>query len=113
MAGLDISEKRLPRDGRFSVRLKDQTIDVRLSTMPSTHGESVVMRLLSLDGGVRQLDRIGMPPAMLGRGCSACNGNGTGYASRAGCWGPRCRWRHWGSWRPQPGRPSRRVPWAL
>ncbi len=67
MAGLDISEKRLPQDGRFSVRLKDQTIDVRLSTMPSTYGESVVMRLLSLDGGVRQLANIGMPPAMLQR----------------------------------------------
>ncbi|MCA3237053.1 MAG: GspE/PulE family protein [Curvibacter sp.] len=67
MAGLDISEKRLPQDGRFSVRLKDQTIDVRLSTMPSTHGESVVMRLLSLNGGVRQLDRMGMPPDMLHR----------------------------------------------
>jgi MSHA biogenesis protein MshE len=67
MAGLDISEKRLPQDGRFSVRLKDQTIDVRLSTMPSTYGESVVMRLLSLDGGVRQLDKIGMPAAMLQR----------------------------------------------
>ena len=67
MAGLDISEKRLPQDGRFSVRLKEQTIDVRLSTMPSTYGESVVMRLLSLDGGVRQMDRIGMPPAMLQR----------------------------------------------
>lgn len=67
MAGLDISEKRLPQDGRFSVRLKEQTIDVRLSTMPSTHGESVVMRLLSLDGGVRRLDSIGMPPAMLAR----------------------------------------------
>ena len=67
MAGLDISEKRLPQDGRFSVRLKERTIDVRLSTMPSTYGESVVMRLLSLDGGVRQLDKVGMPPAMLQR----------------------------------------------
>lgn len=67
MAGLDISEKRLPQDGRFSVRLKDQTIDVRLSTMPSTYGESVVMRLLSLDGGVRRLDTVGMPPEMLRR----------------------------------------------
>ncbi len=67
MAGLDISEKRLPQDGRFSVRLKDQTIDVRLSTMPSTYGESVVMRLLSLDGGVRRLDHVGMPPDMLRR----------------------------------------------
>jgi len=67
MAGLDISEKRLPQDGRFSVRLKDQTIDVRLSTMPSTYGESVVMRLLSLSGGVRRLDGVGMPPEMLAR----------------------------------------------
>ncbi len=67
MAGLDISEKRLPQDGRFSVRLKDQTIDVRLSTMPSTYGESVVMRLLSLEGGVRRLDTVGMPPEMLKR----------------------------------------------
>lgn len=67
MAGLDISEKRLPQDGRFSVRLKDQTIDVRLSTMPSTYGESVVMRLLSQQGGARRLDSIGMPPSMLRR----------------------------------------------
>jgi MSHA biogenesis protein MshE len=67
MAGLDISEKRLPQDGRFSVRLKDQTIDVRLSTLPSTYGESVVMRLLSQQGGVRRLDSIGMPAAMLSR----------------------------------------------
>ncbi len=67
MANLDISEKRLPQDGRFSVRLRDQTIDVRLSTLPSTYGESVVMRLLSLDGGLRQLDRIGMPEVMLKR----------------------------------------------
>lgn len=67
MAGLDIAEKRLPQDGRFSVRLKDQTIDVRLSTMPSTYGESVVMRLLSLSGGVRSLANVGMPPEMLRR----------------------------------------------
>ena len=67
MAGLDISEKRLPQDGRFSVRLRDQTIDVRLSTMPSTYGESVVMRLLSQGAGIRRLDHIGMPAPMLAR----------------------------------------------
>lgn len=55
----------MPQDGRFSVRVKDKTIDVRLSTMPSTYGESVVMRLLSLEGGVRDLDHLGMPPEML------------------------------------------------
>jgi len=67
MAGLDISEKRLPQDGRFSVRLKEQTIDVRLSTLPTTYGESAVMRLLIQGAGMRRLDSIGMPDAMLKR----------------------------------------------
>ena len=67
MAGLDISEKRLPQDGRFSVRLKEQTIDVRLSTLPTSYGESVVMRLLIQGAGMRRLDGIGMPEAMLKR----------------------------------------------
>ena len=67
MAGLDISEKRLPQDGRFSVRLKDTTIDVRLSTLPTNYGESVVMRLLNQGGGMRRLDSIGMPETMVRR----------------------------------------------
>jgi MSHA biogenesis protein MshE len=67
MAGLDISEKRLPQDGRFSVRLKDHTIDVRLSTLPTTYGESAVMRLLMQGSGMRRLDSIGMPKEMLKR----------------------------------------------
>lgn len=67
MGGLDISEKRLPQDGRFSVRLKEQTIDVRLSTLPATYGESVVMRLLNQGIGMRRLDSIGMPAPMLAR----------------------------------------------
>jgi MSHA biogenesis protein MshE len=67
MASLDISEKRLPQDGRFTLRLKERTLDVRLSTLPSQHGESVVMRLLGQDNSVRRLDSIGMPAAMLNR----------------------------------------------
>jgi len=67
MAGLDISEKRLPQDGRFSVRLKDHTIDVRLSTLPTNYGESAVMRLLIQGSGMRRLDSIGMPAEMLAR----------------------------------------------
>lgn len=67
MAGLDISEKRLPQDGRFSVRLKDHTIDVRLSTLPTTYGESAVMRLLNQGAAMKRLDGIGMPEAMLKR----------------------------------------------
>ena len=67
MAGLDISEKRLPQDGRFTLRLKDRQVDVRLSTLPSQYGESVVMRLLGHGDTVRRLDEIGMPQAMLTR----------------------------------------------
>jgi MSHA biogenesis protein MshE len=67
MAGLDISEKRLPQDGRFTLRLSDRTLDVRLSTMPSQYGESVVMRLLGQGSALRRLDQIGMPDDMLKR----------------------------------------------
>lgn len=67
MAGLDISEKRLPQDGRFSLKIKEHNIDVRLSTMPVQYGESVVMRLLDQTGGTLSLDTIGMPNALLDR----------------------------------------------
>lgn len=67
MAGLDIAEKRLPQDGRFSVRLKEHTIDVRLSTLPTTYGESAVMRLFDQSDGIRRLDSLGMPDAILKR----------------------------------------------
>ena len=67
MSGLDISEKRLPQDGRFAIEVKKQTIDVRISTMPTQYGESVVMRLLNQGGGTLNLDKIGMPAQMLAR----------------------------------------------
>ena len=60
MAGLDISEKRLPQDGRFSLRVKERTVDVRVSTMPVQHGESVVLRLLDQSSGLFRLDQLGM-----------------------------------------------------
>ena len=65
MANLDISEKRLPQDGRFSMKMKQDQVDVRLSTMPTMFGESVVMRLLNTGRGAIRLDQVGMPPAML------------------------------------------------
>jgi MSHA biogenesis protein MshE len=65
MSGLDISEKRLPQDGRFNVRVRNAEIDVRISTMPTQHGESAVMRLLNRSGGLLGLERIGMPQPML------------------------------------------------
>ncbi|NBB91651.1 MAG: MSHA biogenesis protein MshE [Gammaproteobacteria bacterium] len=64
MASLNISEKRLPQDGRFSVRVKDHNIDVRLSTMPIQYGESMVMRLLDQSAGLLELDRLGIPAEM-------------------------------------------------
>ncbi|MCI5107510.1 MAG: GspE/PulE family protein [Pseudomonadales bacterium] len=67
LAGLDISEKRLPQDGRFSLKVRDHSIDVRLSTMPLEYGESVVMRLLDQTSGVKDLNAVGMPEAMLER----------------------------------------------
>ena len=67
MAGLDISEKRLPQDGRFNVLIRNQPVDVRMSTMPTQYGESVVMRLLNRQSGLLGLDHLGMPAAMLER----------------------------------------------
>ena len=67
ISGLDISEKRLPQDGRFSMNVKDKRIDVRLSTMPVAYGESVVMRLLDQTGGMIDIDNLGMPESILGR----------------------------------------------
>jgi MSHA biogenesis protein MshE len=60
MAGLDIAEKRLPQDGRFSVRVREAAVDVRLATMPTSYGESVVMRLLSQSTALLSLERLGM-----------------------------------------------------
>ncbi len=67
MSQLDIAEKRLPQDGRFSIKVGDRLIDVRVSTMPLQHGESVVMRLLDHREGVKDLDALGMPANILRR----------------------------------------------
>lgn len=67
MANLDISEKRLPQDGRCNVRIRDKSIDVRISTMPVQWGESVVMRLLNTFVGVLTLEQVGMPKGILER----------------------------------------------
>ncbi len=61
MSKLDIAERRLPQDGRMAVRLGGRSIDLRVSTMPSSHGERVVMRLLDKDAGKQQTSDLGMP----------------------------------------------------
>ncbi|WP_077037387.1 GspE/PulE family protein [Pelomonas sp. KK5] len=63
MAALDIAERRLPQDGRFSVRSGESRFDIRLSTMPTQFGESVVLRLLRQDTARRSLAQL-MPPAV-------------------------------------------------
>lgn len=65
MSGLNISEKRLPQDGRFSIRVKGKMLDIRLSTLPITHGESIVMRILDHSQGLLNLDKLGIPSSLL------------------------------------------------
>ena len=67
MSNLDISEKRLPQDGRFKISVGNAPIDVRISTLPSSYGESVVMRLLAQNTDRLRLDAIGMPVPILAR----------------------------------------------
>lgn len=67
MSGLDISEKRLPQDGRFPVTISGKNIDVRLSTLPTQYGESIVMRLLNQSNGLLTLESTGMPDALLAK----------------------------------------------
>lgn len=65
MANADISEHRLPQDGRFTANVKDRQIDVRLSTIPTQYGEAVVMRLLDHSNSISSLDALGMPANIL------------------------------------------------
>jgi len=60
MANMDIAEKRLPQDGRISLRVKGEEIDVRVSTMPTVYGESVSLRLLMRSSGLLGMDKLGL-----------------------------------------------------
>ncbi len=66
MAKLDIAEKRLPQDGRISLRIAGRAVDVRVSTLPSGHGERVVLRLLDKQAGRLDLQHLGMAAHDLG-----------------------------------------------
>ncbi len=67
MANLDIAEKRVPQDGRISLRVAGRPVDVRVSSLPSGHGERVVMRLLNKEKGRLDLDYLGMEEEVQGR----------------------------------------------
>mgnify|MGYP001416486714 CR=1 FL=1 len=66
MSRLDIAEKRLPQDGRISLRIAGRAVDVRVSTIPSGHGERVVLRLLDKQAGRLDLGSLGMEPRVQG-----------------------------------------------
>jgi type IV pilus assembly protein PilB len=65
MAGMDVSEKRLPQDGRFSMEVAGRSADLRVSTLPVVHGEKVVIRILNRLGWDMSLDNIGMTASQL------------------------------------------------
>ncbi|MBA5608036.1 type II secretion system ATPase GspE [Duganella sp. FT3S] len=65
MAQLDIAEKRLPQDGRITLRIGGKPVDVRVSTLPTGHGERAVLRLLDKEAGRLDLQHLGMSDAML------------------------------------------------
>ena len=67
MAELDISEKRVPQDGRFALNLEGRRVDVRVVTLPLVHGEGVVMRILDKGAVIQGLDSLGMQPVDLDR----------------------------------------------
>lgn len=66
MSSLDIAEKRLPQDGRINLKIGGRQLDVRVSTLPTGHGERVVLRLLQKDAGRLDLARLGMAADTLG-----------------------------------------------
>lgn len=65
MARLDIAEKRVPQDGRITVKLAGHAVDLRVSTMPSAHGERVVLRILDQAAGAISLEQLNMPEEVL------------------------------------------------
>src|SRR5690606_39432405 len=78
MANLDIAEKRLPQDGRIALRVGGRAIDVRVSTLPTGHGERAVLRLLDKSAGFIELERLEI-------GRASCRGRveGAGGAERS------------------------------
>ncbi len=62
MGKMDIAERRLPQDGRATIKIGDGEVDVRISSVPTTHGERIVMRLLDKTARLYQLDEIGLTP---------------------------------------------------
>ncbi|HZW91143.1 MAG TPA: type II secretion system ATPase GspE, partial [Myxococcaceae bacterium] len=67
MAEMNIAERRLPQDGRIRVNTNGRAVDIRVSTIPTVHGESIVMRLLDRSSVLLPLERLGFDPSVLSR----------------------------------------------
>lgn len=67
LAGLDISVRRIPQDGRFTVKMQNKEINIRVSCIPTSYGEKVVMRLLDMGGSVRTLESLGMSKKLIAK----------------------------------------------
>jgi general secretion pathway protein E len=67
MAKLDIAERRLPQDGRIRLKVMGKDVDFRVSTLPTSHGESVVLRILDRESSTFELERLGLPSDILAR----------------------------------------------
>ncbi len=67
LSGLDIADRMRPQDGRARVSVRGAVVDLRVSTLPASHGEKIVIRVLDGSGGLRSLDSIGFDPADLSR----------------------------------------------
>jgi len=65
LSNLDISERRLPQDGRLKIRASNRDIDVRVSTLPTIYGEKIVMRILDTASASHELDKLGIEPQLL------------------------------------------------
>jgi general secretion pathway protein E len=73
LAGMDISERRLPQDGRIRQKSSGRTIDIRVASAPTVHGEALVLRLLDNSQHLAELDRLNMPAVALGQLKTALN----------------------------------------
>ena len=84
MAGLNIAEKRLPQDGRFRIRTAGKDVDLRVSVLPTSHGERVVLRLLEKENRLLNLSEMGFPPS-----CARPEAGATVDAARGRTLSPR------------------------
>lgn len=67
MSGMDIAERRIPQDGRFTLKVDTSTIDVRVASLPSAYGEKITMRLLNQDNSILTMDQLGFSGDQLKR----------------------------------------------